>query len=415
MKAPGEALPFRWAAGILLFALLGCPAAPEVSTFVARRQDFVHSVSADGLLVSRETTAILVPRELSRGAHLAWRAADGLHVQEGDLLARLDASELQMRLLEGQADLETNSLTLRKTRIDADVELRSIEVDRRVADLEMSQAQRSRKEDEDLFSRNEIIESQIDATLADHRRENAVARLRIHGAVSRAELQLLEIERRQQELKMEQARQGLDALEVRAPTEGILTWNRGWRGEVLEVGAQVFPGQQFAEIAGLEEMEAEAYVLEADAGGLEVGQEAEIVLEARPGEVLKGTVRRVDAVAKPRFRGSPVQYFGVTVSFRRAGAGPLRPGQRLRATLFLERLPEALVVPRQAVFQGDEGAQVYVVRGSGFALRPVELKTSSLGLAVIVKGLEEGETVALEVPQSFTSPERQTLSEADAG
>ena len=412
--------------GVLVLALTACQSAPEVPTYTAQRRDFVHSVSAEGILVSRRTTPILAPRELSQSVYLAWREADGLHVREGDLLARLDANELELRLQEGEADLLANSLTLRKTRIDAGVELRAIEVDRQVADLELSQAERSRKSDEDLFSRNEIIESRIDATLAGHRRENAVARQRIHGAVSEAEIQLLEIERRQQELTLDQARRGLEALEVRAPAEGILTWKRSWRGEIFEVGAQVFPGQQFAEIAGLDEMEAEVYVLEADAGGLEVGQEAQIVLEARPEEELQGTVRRVDAVAKPRFRGSPVQYFGVTVAFRPAGPEPLRPGQRLRATLFLERQAEALVVPRQAVFQGDDGAQVYVARGAAFERRSVELKTSSLGLAVIDGGLEEGEAVALEIPRGLageggaggpgaTAPSTDTLPGADAG
>ncbi|MCB1033606.1 MAG: HlyD family efflux transporter periplasmic adaptor subunit, partial [Acidobacteria bacterium] len=223
-----------------------------------------------------------------------------------------------------------------------------------------------------------------------------------------------------------QAREGLRSLEVRAPTAGILTWDRGWRGDVLEVGAQIYPGQQIAEIAGLDELEAEVFVLEADAGGLAVGQPAEIELEAVPGTVLEGTIRRVDSVAKPRFRGSPVQYFGVTVSFGSDLPDSLKPGQRLRARLFLNRLPEALVIPRQAVFSGPQGAQVYVLQDEEFEPRAIRVAASSLGLVAVEEGLEAGETVALDEPPRRASesarsirqgngPETAGASEAEGG
>lgn len=386
-----------------LILLGACAPQDEIPTFEARRQEFLHSVSAEGVLVARQNTPIEAPRELAEGVNLGWRAADGIPVETGDLLARLDASNLELRLQQGLADLETNALTLEKTRSVAGTDWKAIEVDRRVAELELAQSRQTLKSDEELFSRNEIIESEIDADLADHKRDHAVARQQIHRAVSDAEMQLLEIERRQQQLAVEQARQSLSALEVRAPAPGILTWSRNWRGEVLEIGAQVYPGQRIAEIAGLAELEAEVYVLEADAGGLAVGQPAQIELEARPGEVLAGTIRRVDSVAKPRFRGSPVQYFGVSVAFDGEAAGALKPGQRLRARLLLERLPEALVIPRQAIFQGPGGSRVYVRTGAGlggwgFEAREIRLEASSLGLVAVAEGLSPGEVVALEEP-----------------
>ncbi len=66
-------------------------------------------------------------------------------------------------------------------------------------------------------------------------------------------------------------------------------------------------------------MEAEVFVLEADAGGLAVGQPAEVVIvEARPErDVHRRRSTTSTTLAKPRIRGVPVQYFGVDARARR--------------------------------------------------------------------------------------------------
>ena len=52
-------------------------------------------------------------------------------------------------------------------------------------------------------------------------------------------------------------------------------------------------------------MQAEVYVLEADAGGLLPGQTATVTVESAPGVTCPARIARVDALAKPRILGSP--------------------------------------------------------------------------------------------------------------
>ena len=109
-------------------------------------------------------------------------------------------------------------------------------------------------------------------------------------------------------------------------------------------------------------------------------------------------VKKVDALAKPRMRRTPVQYFAVTLALERTDPEIMKPGQRVRAILTLDVLDDVLVVPRQSVFEEDGKKIVYRRSGSDFEPVEVTLGPSALGRVVIEEGLEEGDAVALSDP-----------------
>lgn len=361
----------------------------------------MHKVTAEGVLKAETTTPLTVPPQVRRTVRLAWLAEDGSAVEEGDLVARFDAAAMEEQLDEGEADLESARLSADKTWVEGGVKVGELETRLKVADLELGHARRFQKTDTDVFSRVEIVESEIDEELAVERKAHATESRVTQESLNRTEADLWGIRARRARQTIDQARDGLSALEVRAPHAGILTLVRDWRGEAPEVGAEMWRGQDIAEIPDLSTMEAEVFVLEADAGGLEAGKPATVVVEARPGQPLEATIRRVDAVAKPQFRGSPVQYFGVVLAFGRdveSDRGAMKPGHRVRATLELEKLEHVLVVPRQAIVQEDGEARVFVATAGGFEPRRVETGAASLGLVVVSSGLAEGDRIALSPP-----------------
>lgn len=72
----------------------------------------------------------------------------------------------------------------------------------------------------------------------------------------------------------------------------------------------------------------------------------------------------------------------------------LWPGQFARVTLLLGVQQQALVVPAQAVQEGQHGSFVYVIQADdSVALRPVKVERVEEGDAVIADGLQGGETV----------------------
>jgi len=140
-------------------------------------------------------------------------------------------------------------------------------------------------------------------------------------------------------------------------------------------------------------------VLEADAGGLAAGLPATVTLEAQPGVEYGAKIQRVDTLARPRFRGTPVQYFGLTLRLDRTDPAVMKPGQRVSAHLKLDPRESALVVPRQAVGEQD-GRKVVWRKGASGSFTPVEvaLGPSGLGRVVIETGIEPGDEIALRDP-----------------
>jgi RND family efflux transporter MFP subunit len=295
--------------------------------------------------------------------------------------------------------------------VERDATLGGLSRDADVARLELQYAKEFQSKDPEIFSRTDIIESEIDEKLATRREASATGTRDIQGNLASADLALLDIDRRKAELLIEEARQGLQSLEITAPHDGILVFERDWRGELPAVGAAVWNGQPIAEIPNLARMEAQVYVLEADAGGLAVGTAAEVTVESHPEEILKATVKHVDALAKRKDPRVPIQYFEVTLELERDDP-TMKPGQRVSAILMLDETEDALVIPRDAVFGEDDKKVVYVQRGWEFEPVEVKLGVAALGRVVIESGLEEGDLIALQNPLRTVEDTRREPSSA---
>lgn len=359
---------------------------------------FVRRVPADGALEAVRATPLNLPPTVTQPMRVAWLAEDGSRVAAGDVVVRFDPTDMEKSLVDAEDDRRTAEIKLSRERTSRQSQLAQLGHDAELARRELASSREFQKVDESIFSRHEIIESEIDEELAERRMEHAEKARDGSARLSDAELELIAIERRQADAAIDRAEQGLRALEMTAPYDGLLLLARN-RGETVRVGDTAFPGMRLAEIPDLAEMKAEVFVLEADAGGLAVGQQAEVVVEAYPDRRFAAEVARVDSLAKPRLRGSPVQYFAVTLELAETVPAVMKPGARVRAWIDLGELDAALAVPRQAVISRDGGNVVYRRRaGGGFEPVAVELGPTAAGRVVVTSGLEPGDVIALVDP-----------------
>jgi HlyD family secretion protein len=382
-----------------LASSLGGGARGEVAVYRVERRPFERRVPAQGSLQAVRATPVSVPLGAPGPFRIAWLAPDGSRVKTGEVVVRFDPSEIEKRLRDAEADLATARLKAEKQRIEDGAELSKLEREAAVARLELKDARQFQKKDDLVFSHHEIIESEIDGTLAAARERHAEAARGRRRALGGTEMALLAIDLRRAETKIHQAREALTALAVTAPHDGVLVLTRDYRGNPPRVGDSVWNGQPLAQIPDLSAMQAQVFVLEADAGGLAAGKPATVAVESAPGVAWPARILRVDALAKPRVRGSPVQYFAVTLALARTDPKVMKPGQRVQAELLLDRLPQALAVPRQAVF--ERGGKTFVYRrGASGAFEPVDVAVgpSGMGRVVIDRGLAAGDRVALADP-----------------
>lgn len=379
----------------------------DVPLFEVERSDFIRRVHAEGNLQAVDSTLLGPPPEVSNSLRIAWLAPDGSPVQAGDVVVRFDPTDMEEDLRQGLHDEAASDSRIEQKAVRDEGSQHKLGKDAEMAELELDYAKKFQSKDARLFSRTEIIESEIDEELAIKKKDHALQAGDTHAQLARAELDLLAIERRKAEIKIQQAREGLQALEVEAPHDGIFVIKEFW-GRRPEVGMVVWGGNAVAEIPKLEKMEAQVYVLEADAGGLEVGLQATMTLDAHPDVIYEAKVGKVTALAQRRNRRVPIQYFGVTLELERTDVDVMKPGSRVQAVLSLDERSDVVAIPRQAVFE-DEGKKIVYVRKAGqFEPREVELGPAGLGRIVIENGLEPGDRIALRDP---TRPAVETGTE----
>ena len=401
MKRAALAVAVLAALGATGARLLRAPGARHagVATYTVGKQRFVRRVTAEGNLRAVKAARLAVPRSGGRMEPLkiAWVAPDGVQVKAGDVVVHFDPSDPEKQLRDGRADLESASTRLHEETVKSAAAVAGRNTDARLAADELDQTRKQKAKDATIFSRNQIIEAEIDEHLAAARQAHAERAKQIELRLARSNAAVIGVERQKAELAISHAQAALQAMAITAPTDGVFVLQRNWRGAMPKLGDSLWPGQIVAEIPDLAAMEASVYVLEIDGSGLAEHQRADVVVEAVPDRVYHGQIRLVDKLAQPRQMGSPVQYFGVTIQLDTTDREVMKPGQRVRAELVLDQA-DALVVPREAVLDRNGKTFVYREAAAGFELVPVELGPATSGRVVITRGLAAGDVIALRDP-----------------
>lgn len=396
--ALGRRVPPMAAAATFLFMLAACGNDNEIATFKVEPMTFVRRVPADGTLKAVKATPVTAPVTAPRPMKVAWLAEDGSLLRKGDVIVKFDATDFENLMLTGREDRTTATNKLEKAGAESSATRTNLRRDARLAQSELEAARRFKFDDAEIFSRYARIESEVDQELAGNRKRHAEEVLGVRESLSRVERDLLAIEDRKAGIKIKQAEDGLQSLQVLAPHDGILVLTRNWRGDIARVGDTMWRGQPIGEIPELTSMQAEVFVLEADAAGLAPDQKAVLFLEADSATRFRGKVKTVDKVARPRIPRQPVQYFGVTVELEKTNPRLMKPGARVRATLEVENQANAFAIPRQALFEKEGKKIVYRKNDDEFAPVEVTIGSSSAGRVVVTKGLNKGDEIALEDP-----------------
>lgn len=386
-------------AAVLAAALLNCGrASDDVATFRVQSKEFTRRVTAEGTLKAVKATPVTAPHNASGQLKVGWIATDGSLLRKGDVIVRFDATDFENLLLTGREDRTTASNKLTKAGAEATSTRTNLRRDARLAQGELEAAKRFKFDDAEVFSRYARIEAEVDTDLASNRKRHAEEVLVVRDNLAGVERDLLGIEDRKAGLKIKEAEDGLQALQVIAPHDGILVLSRNWRGDIIRIGDTMWRGQPVGEIPDLQSMKAEVFVLEADAAGLAPDQKATVTLESHPGVMFTGKIKSVDKVARPRIPRQPVQYFGVTVELDRSDPKLMKPGTRVRSVLEVENQAHVFAIPRQALFEKEGKKLVYRRKDGKFAPVVVTIGSSSAGRVVVTRGLIAGDELALEDP-----------------
>jgi HlyD family secretion protein len=224
----------------------------------------------------------------------------------------------------------------------------------------------------------------------------------------------------QAQAALKQARDDLSKTTIYAPMSGTVSELNKEQGEIA-IGSQFQPDVILV-IADLSEMEAQVNVDENDIVSIAVGQEAEIEVDALPGQTLKGTVSEIANSANVAGAGSAEQKteFEVKITIQ-APPATLRPGMTAAAEVFTKANDDAVSVPIQCVAvrtpdqlaaKGDKPAKSGRTKGAAAAQAAGDTTAAKGaytadkdGFVEIVFRLEGGKALARQVKTGIQSDE----------
>jgi RND family efflux transporter MFP subunit len=183
----------------------------------------------------------------------------------------------------------------------------------------------------------------------------------------------------------EQLRARLGYATVRAPLTGVVTEKNVEAGDVVGVQTRLFT------IADISTMVVRVRVSELDVVELSAGDPAQVILDAFPGRLLTGRIRRVFPMADPVSRLVPVE-----VAITGPDARVARPGFLARVTFGLGAKENVRLVPASAIVKDASGSEaVYVIESDRAERRIVRTGLTSEGRVEILDGVDAGEMIVV--------------------
>jgi HlyD family secretion protein len=368
----------------------------KAAEIVAGRSTVEFTVPAKGYLEALSASPVAVPRVPTGALKVKELVPEGSLVSPGDVVIVFDDSALNIELDNHRASFRSTDRQIDGNDLQARIASGGIEIMRRVAEMERDHVVNFGNLDDAIFSRVEILETEVRKDEAEETIVFADASLQLRGEYYDIEERILDVAKNQVSGKLERVETSLGSLILKAPIPGLIVYKKNWRGASVGVGDTLWPGNVLMSIVDPDSTALTAFVLEKDSAGVEVGAEAKIVVDARPEMTFSGRVKTVAEVSRPIERGSPVKYAEVQIEIDIDDPGLLKPGMKAEARIRIGGVEDSVVIPRMAL-RGESDAHWVLVAKAGGGTRRQSVQTGA-GDRVrvsILEGLDGGERLLI--------------------
>jgi len=210
--------------------------------------------------------------------------------------------------------------------------------------------------------------------------------LLLAGATS-AQIAAAESSVAQAQVALDRARLALERAALIAPFDGIVAHVD------LQPGESAAPQMPAIILVDDNLFRIEADVDEADIGWVQVGQEAQVTLDAFPGHGLTG---RVTAMAPSATLDGGIVSYQVTIELSPTDLS-LRGGMTANVEIVREQRADVLLVPNAAIWIDPDTGQTFVEKtvGGEIIAVPIEQGIADEQVSEVLSGLEEGDQLVI--------------------
>ena len=328
------------------------------------------------------TTVQLSPRE--SGIVKAIITEEGSTVKEGDIIIRLSNDDLDLEILNSEANLAEKENALRNTMIQMQQEkmqlsLTTLELQTEVKRKGRTLESQKRLYDDGLIGKEEYLRSEEEYALFSKKLEVTLARSAQDSIYRNVQIEQMKESLENMKANMRRIRGRKENLDVKAPIDGVLG--------LLDValGQSIGSGSKIGQINAIGSYKIEAQIDEHYIDRVTVGLEAKF---ERQNEIFNAVIRKV----YPEVRDGKFK-----AEFRFSGDQPanIRTGQTYYLNLQLGQAQSAILIPRGTFYQKTGGKWIYVVDpdGNKAVKREIRIGRQNLQFYEVLEGLEPGEKV----------------------
>lgn len=317
---------------------------------------------------------------------------EGATVRRGDVLVILSNNNLNLEILNSEAQLAERENMLRNTQITMEQQKLNLQQERLQAELDAERKYRRFRQNEQLYAENliareEWLQSKEDHELAARRRDLIYDRQVQDSLYRSVEIERLEESLANMQSNMRLIRQRIENLHIKSPIDGEL----GLLDIVL--GQSVSMGMKIGQINDLSDYKIEAMVDEHYIDRVRAGLEATF---DRQGSQFTVRLRKV----YPEVRGGQ---FKADFTFEGERPDNIRSGQTYYLNLQLGQPTEAVIIPRGSFYQKTGGSWIYVISPDGGRAyrRAIRIGRQNPQYYEVLEGLQPGEKVIVSGYDSY--------------
>jgi hypothetical protein len=401
---------------ILTFSIwyfAGRGAAEDNLTHTVKRGNFEISVFSSGELEARNSVSIDGPTGLREFGIWQVKIADlipeGTVVKKGDYVAALDKTEVSTKIKDTETELDKIQSQFTQTRLDTTLNLRQARDE--LLNLEFELQQKKIILEQSAYEPPATIrQAQLDLEKSERSLLQARKNYKVKEAQSTAKMQEVGAILSQTQRKLENMNSILNKLNVTAPEDGMVIYERDWNGKKKTVGDMVGVWEPtVAKLPDLTKMITRTYVNEVDIQKVKTGQKVKVSLDAFPTKILNGKVMQVANVGEQNPR-SDAKVFEVVIEMLERDT-LLKPSMTTGNNIIVGRIPSVLSIPLESLHhQGDSIAYVYKKSGLRFVKQEVQTGQANDNFIIVKQGITEGDEVFLNPPADDAAQAIQRLA-----
>jgi HlyD family secretion protein len=387
-------------------------------TAKVEHRDFVRSVRVSGTVEAVQSHPVSAPRLTGQTAStlvITRMVNTGTKVHVGDFLVEFDRQQQIRNAQDKEAEYNDFLQQIKKLQADQATARATDDNDLKQAEDAVSTAQLEVKRSE-VQSRIQVEKNKETLDEAQAKLAQLKETYQLKRTAEVAALKVLEIQRDRSHGSMVYANGNSEKMIIKSPLEGLAVLNSViWRGNVPtepQLGDEVRPGSAFMQVVDPTSMRVRARVNQQDMSGFSAGSPVQVRLDAYPELAFTGHLAQMPAIAVTSGMSQRVHTFTVLFSIDGENA-KLLPDLSAAVDVELERVPNALIVPRDALVSQDGKMYVRVQSSGSDDLHPVKVGSVNEVDAVIESGVQAGDVVIRGVAPSsnpISAPTATTAS-----